>query len=74
MPVQFPLQNEQIWYLLLFVFLMFFSYLNDTIMFWLIQKVLRIVNVSVWLQSIIIFLAKRLSQVNFYYEFHRDTN
>lgn len=60
MPVQFPLQNEQIWYLLLFVFLMFFSYLNDTIMFWLIQKVLRIVNVSVWLQSIIIFLAKRL--------------
>lgn len=74
MLVQFPLQNEQIWYLLLFVFLMFFSYLNDTIMFWLIQKVLRIVNVSVWLQSIIIFLAKRLSQVNFYYEFHRDTN
>lgn len=60
MLVQFPLQNEQIWYLLLFVFLMFFSYLNDTIMFWLIQKVLRIVNVSVWLQSIIIFLAKRL--------------
>lgn len=74
MLVQFPLQNEQIWYLLFFVFLMFFSYLNDTIMFWLIQKTLRIVNVSVWLQSIIIFLAKRLSQVNFYYEFHRDTN
>lgn len=78
MLVQFPLQNEQIWYLLLFVFLMLFSYpqwYNNVLT---IQKTLRMLNVSIWLQSIIIFLANRLLQVLFFfltsYQFHKATN
>lgn len=67
MLVQFPLQNEQIWYLLLFVFLMLFSCPQWHSNILINSKDFTNINCFDLTAINHIFLAKRLLQVLFFF-------